>query len=97
MTAITWWDFSDRGAWQGAQAGLLRSNMSRKPAYDRLYHLVRERWWTHAVGMTEASGEARFRPFLGEHRIKVTTKAGERESALTLEKNGTTRLTVRVP
>ena len=31
VQAITWWDFSDLGAWQGAPAGWLRRDMSPKP------------------------------------------------------------------
>ena len=36
VQAITWWDFSDLGAWLGAPAGWLRRDMSPKPVYDRL-------------------------------------------------------------
>ncbi|MCD6507549.1 hypothetical protein J7M22_13115 [Candidatus Poribacteria bacterium] len=41
VEAITWWDFSDRGAWQGTAAGFLRKDMSPKPAYERLTELVK--------------------------------------------------------
>ena len=40
VEAITWWDFSDRQAWQHAPAGLLRSDMTPKPAYDELKKLL---------------------------------------------------------
>jgi GH35 family endo-1,4-beta-xylanase len=46
VQAITWWDFSDRGAWQRAPAGFVRADMSPKPAYERLQMLVKDRWWT---------------------------------------------------
>jgi GH35 family endo-1,4-beta-xylanase len=36
VKAITWWDFSDLAAWQGAPAGLLRKDMSPKPLYPWL-------------------------------------------------------------
>jgi endo-1,4-beta-xylanase len=48
--ALTWWDFSDRGAWQGAAAGLVRQDMSPKPAYERLRELIKGEWWTRAEG-----------------------------------------------
>jgi len=97
VAAITWWDFSDRHAWQNAPAGFLRNDMSPKPAYNRLHHLIRERWWTHAVKTTGPSGEANFRAFLGEHRITVTTSTGKKAATLVLEKGDMTRLTVRLP
>ena len=42
VEAITWWDFSDRGAWQRAPAGFLRDDLSPKPAYERLQQPVKE-------------------------------------------------------
>ena len=43
VQAITWWDFSDLGAWQGAPAGWLRRDMSPKPVYERLMALDQRR------------------------------------------------------
>jgi endo-1,4-beta-xylanase len=67
--AITWWDFSDLGAWQGAAAGWLRRDMSPKPVYDRLMSLIKGQWWTKAEGITDASGQTKFRAFYGTHRV----------------------------
>jgi GH35 family endo-1,4-beta-xylanase len=95
VAAITWWDFSDRGAWQGGPAGFLRADMSPKPAYERLHQLIRERWWTHTSARTDAAGEAACRAFLGEHRVTVTTAAGARAVAtLSVQKGGANRETV---
>ena len=44
VEAITWWDFRD-GCWLGAPAGLLREDMSPKPAYERLMKLIKGDWW----------------------------------------------------
>ena len=41
--ALTWWDFSDFNAWKRAPAGLLRKDMSPKPAYEKLRELIRGR------------------------------------------------------
>jgi GH35 family endo-1,4-beta-xylanase len=98
VAGITWWDLSDRGAWQGVPAGLLRADMSPKPAYERLHRLFRERWWTRATAETGPSGEARCRAFLGEHRVTVTTAAGARAVAtLSVQKGTANRLTVTLP
>jgi len=76
VTAITWWDFSDARAWQGAAAGFLRKDCSPKPIYRKLYELIRKAWWTRAAGKTDDRG--RFKPpvFFGRHRITVTLPGG---------------------
>ena len=66
VEAITWWDLTDRGAWKRAPAGLLRADMSPKPAYEELKKLVKDKWWTRAAQKTAADGTASFRGFLGE-------------------------------
>ena len=71
VEAITWWDFSDRNAWQGAPAGFLRADMTAKPAYDRLLGLVKGQWWTRASGRSDADGRYDFRGFLGRYRVTV--------------------------
>ena len=70
--AITWWDFSDHGAWQGAPAGLVRADLTPKPAYDRLLKLVKGKWWTK---LTTEPG-ARFRGFLGTYDVSVKLPDG---------------------
>jgi GH35 family endo-1,4-beta-xylanase len=98
VAAITWWDFSDRGAWQDAPAGLVRADMSPKPAYERLRRLVRERWWTHTVVPTGPAGEARCRVFLGTHQVSVTTASGGKAVAtLSVRKGAANLATVRLP
>jgi GH35 family endo-1,4-beta-xylanase len=74
VEAITWWDFSDRGAWQRAPAGFLRSDMTPKPAYEELKKLVKGKWWTQVNLQSAGDGTANFRGFLGEYRVTVTTE-----------------------
>jgi len=71
VQAITWWDFSDLGAWQGAPAGLLRKDMTPKPAYNRLMKLIHEEWWTREEVKTSFLGQASFRGFYGQYRLTV--------------------------
>jgi GH35 family endo-1,4-beta-xylanase len=74
--ALTWWDFSDRGAWQRAAAGLVRADMTPKPVFERLHALIRGDWWTRTEGTTDSQGEMRFAGFHGTLRARVTTPAG---------------------
>jgi endo-1,4-beta-xylanase len=71
VDAITWWDFSDRNAWQRAPAGFLRRDMSPKPAYETLHRLIKDKWWTRTTVRTDAQGKASFRGTLGQYRITV--------------------------
>ena len=78
VQAITWWDFSDHGAWQGAAAGWLRKDMSPKPVYDRLKSLIKGEWWTKASGQPNALGVFPLRAFYGGHRVTVEVPGGHR-------------------
>jgi endo-1,4-beta-xylanase len=98
VAAITWWDFADRHAWQGAPAGFLRKDLSPKPSYDRLHTLIKERWWTRARLVSNAQGEARVRAFLGDYKVTVTTGPGREVVAkLTVAKGEPNRLVVTLP
>jgi endo-1,4-beta-xylanase len=76
VEAITWWDFSDYGAWQGAPAGWLRNDMSPKPVYDRLMALLKKEWWTKTSGLTDRNGNIPFHGFYGSHRISGSLSNG---------------------
>ena len=69
VEAITWWDFTDQNAWQRAPAGLIREDMTPKPAYYELERLIKGHWWTQAQTITDAGGTARFRGFLGDYEV----------------------------
>ncbi len=71
VQAITWWDFSDQGAWQQAPAGLVRADMTPKPAYDALMKLIKGKWWTRTEARTSRQGAARFHGFYGDYRVSV--------------------------
>ncbi len=80
VQAITWWDLSDYGASQGAPAGLLRADMSKKPAYNRLLNLVRDVWWTRGNVYTGDDGTAHLRGFYGAYKLTIE-KEGKRVEA----------------
>lgn len=96
VEAITWWDFSDRQAWQQAPAGLLRKDMSPKPAYDRLMGLIKGKWWTNADLRTDGSGTCSVRAFQGLHTIVVKDARGRSVSRAVELPKGRKSLTVTV-
>lgn len=71
VEAITWWDFTDQGAWQGAPAGFVRKDMTPKPVYDALKGLIKDKWWTKAEAKVGEGGEARFEGFYGKYKVEV--------------------------
>lgn len=77
VKAITWWDFSDAGAWQGVAAGLVRKDMSPKPAYLVLDDLINRQWRTVSEGRTTGDGSYEFRGFAGDYEVTVTAPSGE--------------------
>jgi endo-1,4-beta-xylanase len=77
VQAITWWDFSDLGAWQGAAAGWLRRDMSPKPIYERLMSLIKGEWWTKTEATTNSRGVVKVRAFFGTHRVTAQLPGGQ--------------------
>jgi GH35 family endo-1,4-beta-xylanase len=99
VRAITWWDLSDAGAWLGAPAGLLRRDMTPKPAYERLLRLVRQTWWTRAAGQTGPDGDYQTRAFLGAYRITAAGPSGRTRTAaaeVTRNEDGRNVVTIRL-
>ena len=94
VEAITWWDFTDQGAWQRAPAGFLRKDMTPKPAYDQLERLIKDKWWTRTRTTLTRGGRARFRGFFGQY--KVSTRVGNRQLTGTFYFDKTTKKTIDV-
>jgi len=71
VEAITWWDFTDQNAWQRAPAGLIRDDMTPKPAYNELKKLIKGKWWTQLETTTKSKGKAKFRGFYGQYEVNA--------------------------
>jgi endo-1,4-beta-xylanase len=79
VAALTWWDFTDQDAWQGAPAGLVRDDMTPKPAYDRLHELIKGKWWTKTEGETGPDGKVDLQGFFGQYEVEA--RAGNQRLA----------------
>ena len=96
VEAITWWNLTDGHAWMQAPAGLLRKDMSPKPAYQVLKKLITKDWWTETTLKTDADGHASFRGFYGQYEVLITMPGGGHRRVGDLEvrrslREGTTR------
>lgn len=96
VQAITWWDLSDYGALQGAPAGLLRADMTKKPAYNRLLNLVRNIWWTRGNIYTGDDGTARLRGFYGAYKLTIEKEGKRVEAELHLARGLDNKLKVKL-
>ncbi len=96
VEAITWWDFTDQGAWQGAPAGFLRRDMTPKPVYHGLRRLIKEKWWTRTQCTTEAGGVGQFDGFYGRYKIAVTIGDRQLTGTFSFEKPAKERIVVRL-
>ncbi len=94
VEAITWWDFSDQDAWQGAPAGLLRDDMTPKPAYEQLHELIRNKWWTRTEANTAAEGSVAFQGFFGRYEIETQSPSGRLVGQFTFDASSAVPMTV---
>ena len=77
VKAITWWDFSDQNSWMEAPAGLVRTDMTPKPACQQLMQLIKGKWWTQTETEVTVGGKTPFRGFFGEY--EASARIGNRE------------------
>jgi GH35 family endo-1,4-beta-xylanase len=90
VAAITWWDFRD-GCWLGAPSGLLRDDMTPKPAYERLQELIQRTWgFEERTARTDAEGALSFSGPLGQYEVSV----GNRTLRFDHDGNGERRLQI---
>ena len=106
MEAIIYWNYVDGYAFRAPQGdmtqgeniyygALLRFDMSEKPAYKRLRHLIREEWHTD-VTVAAKNGIASFRGFYGDYDITVTVDGKEYPAKWLFSKEGKNKLTLTV-
>ena len=84
MKSIVWWNLVDGyaayaplGSNEGENrcgGGLLRFDMSKKPAYDVLDNLINKEWNTSFEAEISKENEIAFRGFYGEYEITVGDK-----------------------
>ena len=106
MEAIIYWNLVDGyAAWapQGDMTagenkyfgGLLRFDMSEKPAYKMLKHLVNEEW--HTEETIKANGDtAKFRGFYGDYELIVHADGQTIPVDFKLSKEATNRITIQL-
>jgi hypothetical protein len=74
LPALPWpaWPVSKPGAWLEG-GGLIRKDLSLKPAYAALRNLIRGQWATRSEGRTDKSGKFSFRGVRGQYVARIAT------------------------
>lgn len=86
VEAITYWDFKDGGiTFKLRPVGLLREDLTPKPAYERLQSLIKGKWWTKTDATTNEQGAAKMRGFMGRYRVTIETAKGARTQEFELQ------------
>lgn len=97
VASISWWDLSDAFAWQNAPGGLLRADLSPKPAYEALDRLINHLWRTDAAGRTDEEGRVAVRAFFGSYRITARADRRSRTVDFHLTREGPAEVDVVLP
>jgi GH35 family endo-1,4-beta-xylanase len=76
--------------------GLLRFDLSPKPAYFRIKDLLQKKWHTETELLTDENGKAEFRGFYGDYCANVEFGGQELKTEFSLSKNAenSTRITL---
>jgi hypothetical protein len=61
----------------GAPSGLVRKDMSPKPAYTALLDLIKHQWWTTGSGTTNRTGAWTMHAFYGDYAVTITLPSGK--------------------
>ena len=97
MKSIVWWNMTDGyaayaplGSESGENkygGGLVRFDMSKKPAYEALDSLINGEWKTNVHAVTGAQ-EYAFRGFYGEYEVRVEGETGTKVKTVLFGQNG---------
>ncbi len=74
------------------RGGLLRFDLSPKPAYCKLKELLTKTWHTEETLMTDTVGEAHFRGFYGKYELAVSKDGQTKVFEIDLLKNGENKI-----
>ena len=76
--------------------GLLRFDLSPKPAYFKIKELIKERWHTECELTTDESGNAEFRGFYGDYDVEILTRDSIESKTVSVKKNSENNFTITI-
>ena len=84
IKSICWWNVVDgvSAGKEKMQSGILRKDMSRKPVFYALDHLINHEWRTDLTVSADKDGKVSFRGFRGSYLLSWQDKDGRNVSKL---------------
>lgn len=76
--------------------GLLRFDMTPKPAYYAVKNLIEKEWHTEAEIIADNAGEAKFKGFYGEYDVEITIEGRVINKAIKLRSKGKKEFSIEV-
>ena len=92
VEAIVWWNLVDGTAYGDENkfhAGLLRNDMTEKPAYRTIKNLINSKWHTEFSAETDSDGRISFCGFYGDYEIETVCNGVTVTKEITLSKENT--------
>lgn len=92
VEAVVWWNLVDGTAYGDENqfhAGLLRNDLSEKPAYTAIKDLFTKRWHTELTQSSDSDGRIRFCGFYGDYELEIHTDNGIIRKDLSLCRDNT--------
>ncbi|TBN55460.1 1,4-beta-xylanase [Glaciihabitans arcticus] len=72
VASVTYWGFTDAGAWLGAPVGLVRADGTPKPSYEAMRSLLKDEWWLGPTTLrTDRLGRVAVEAFAGDFEVRV--------------------------
>jgi len=81
VEAVTMWALWDGSSWKPG-GGILRTDLSPKPAFEALDRLINHEWRTNVTLLTDPDGRASLRAFFGGYEAALRGAAGRHHFAL---------------
>ena len=91
VNSVVWWNLVDKTAYEGENkfhAGLIRNDMTLKPAYKILDELINKKWHTEFTTKSK-SGKVCFNGFYGDYEIEVEANGRKTVQKLSFYKDNT--------
>ncbi len=80
-------------SWRG---GLIRHDMTPKPAFDVICDLFNKEWHTEGEYTSDDDGMIRFKGFFGEYDVQIIYNGKKTDEKLEFLKGGTTRFKIKI-
>jgi endo-1,4-beta-xylanase len=87
ITAFTMWGFWEGDHWL-PRAAFWRKDWSAKPNAIVLEELLTKTWWTNTTVVTDGSGRAMVKAFLGDHGVSATVNGRKIDARVVLDQAG---------